>query len=113
MEQLLALSYGDGTTNTTVFPATGTGGTGLSPGGGVDPANAVAGYVDYLDPSGIILPATGGIPPGGWSYIRLWQISSPSPGLKRITVRVASAIKIGSLGRTPQSTLTTLKTFPF
>src|SRR5579863_6844462 len=33
MEQLLALAYGDSTTDTTVFPAANSGGTGLSVGG--------------------------------------------------------------------------------
>src|SRR5438046_8348753 len=44
MEQLLALQYPDGKTDTTVFPSVVTGaGTGLTPGGGLDPNAPVAG----------------------------------------------------------------------
>src|SRR5713101_5819492 len=52
MEQLLALAYGDTTSNTAVFPAANAGGTGLAVGGGSTPAAPVAGYVDWLDASG-------------------------------------------------------------
>src|ERR1044071_3323736 len=54
LEQLLALSYGDTTSDTRVFPATNTGGTGLnpSPGGSSDPDAPVDKYVDYLDIDG-------------------------------------------------------------
>ena len=43
MEQLLALAYTDSTTDTRVFPAAATGGTGLAIGGSPNPASPVAG----------------------------------------------------------------------
>src|SRR5262249_48010978 len=113
MEQLLALAYGDSTTDTTVFPAANTGGTGLALGGSVDPANPVAGYADYLDVNRTLLVPVGNPPPPGWMYMRLWQITSPSPNLKQITVTSIVAVKIGTIGRMPQSTVATLKAFPF
>jgi hypothetical protein len=114
LEQLLALSYGDLASDTTVFPASATGGTGLAIGGSVDTANPVAGYADYLDANGTLLPAAGGVAPAGWSYMRLWQIApTPMANLKRITVTTLVASKVGAMGRLPQSTLVTLKTFPF
>lgn len=113
MEQLLALAYGDSTTDTTVFPANNTGGTGLAIGGSIDPANPVAEYADYLDVNGSLLVPTGNTPPAGWMYMRLWQITSPSTNLKQITVTSIVAVKIGAGGRMPQSTVVTLKAFPF
>jgi len=113
MEQLLTLSYGDGTTDTTVFPVSSTGGTGLAAGGILDPANPVAGYVDYLDVNGALMQTAGVAPPTGCFYMRLWQVASPSVNLKQITVTTLVAVKTGSVGRVPQSTLTTRKTFPF
>ena len=56
MEQLLALAYGDSTSDTRVFPATFAGGSGLAIGGSADPAAPVALYVDYLDINGNVLP---------------------------------------------------------
>jgi len=113
MEQLLALAYGDSTTDTTVFPANDTGGTGLAAGGSVDSANPVAGYVDYLDANGSLLATTGSASPAGWMYMRLWEISNPSTNLKQITVTSIVAVKIGPLGRMPRATIPTLKTYPF
>jgi len=113
LEQLLTLSYGDRATDTTVSPISSTGGTGLAVGGSVDPTNPVAGYVDYLDANGTLLPSAGGVAPAGWSYIRLWQIANASPNLKRITVTAMVGTKMGAMGRMPQSTLITLRTFPF
>src|SRR5215831_15661943 len=61
LEQLIALSFGDGTTNTAAasFVASSTGGTGLggslgasSTVGSSDPSAPVNGYVDYLDSYG-------------------------------------------------------------
>jgi len=113
MEQLLALAYGDSTTDTRVFPANSIGGTGLAVGGSIDSANPVAGYVDYLDANGSLLATTGNAVPAGWMYMRLWQISNPSTNLKQITVTSIVAVKIGSLGRMPRATIPTLKTYPF
>jgi hypothetical protein len=113
MEQLLALAYGDTTSDTTVFPANNAGGTGLAIGGNLNPTTPVAGYVDYLDRDGNLLTANGNTPPAGWMYMREWQISSPGVNLKQISVSTVVAVKIGSLGTMPRSTVTTLKSFPF
>jgi hypothetical protein len=113
MEQLLALAYGDTTTDTTVFPAPSTGGTGLAVGGSLDPLAPVVGYVDYLDVNGSLMPAAGTTPPAGWRYMRLWQVATPAANLKQISVMAIVAVKIGPLGRMPRATVVTLKTFPF
>jgi len=112
MEQLLVLAWGDSASDTRVFPAAASGGTGLSIGGNANPDAAVAGYADYLDKSGTLIAMANGGAPAGWFYKRVWAVSSPMANLKQIevTVTVASA-----LGRTapPRSTVTSLKTFPF
>ncbi len=115
MEQLISLAYGDSTSDTTVFPANNSGGTGLSVGGGSDPAAPVTGYVDYLDETGTPLTFTGGAAPAGWYYIRVWQISAPSgtTNLKQLTVVAKVRSGVGSTGALPQSTVTSLKTSPF
>ena len=128
MEQLLSLAYGDGdppgsvppsATDTTVFPATPTGGTGLAVGGSSDPNNPVTGpatgYVDYLDASGNPMSAAGGAAPANWYYIRVWQISSPAgtTNLKQITVTAQVRATVRPGGTLPTSTVTSLKTKPF
>jgi prepilin-type N-terminal cleavage/methylation domain-containing protein len=113
LEQLLALSYGDTASDTRVFPATDNGGSGLTVGGSSDPANPVTPYVDYLDINGTLLPAPGGIPPGNWYYKRVWQVTLPSPSLKQVTVTATVKSAVGSVGRIPRSTVSSLKTFPF
>ncbi len=117
MEQLISLAYGDSTTDTTVFPATNTGGTGLAIGGSSDPNAPAAGYVDYLDKSGNPLSVAGGAAPATWYYIRVWQISAPAgtTNLKQITVasKVRSGVGSTGTGALPQSTVTSLKTYPF
>jgi hypothetical protein len=112
MEQLLALAWGDVTSNTTVFPATTAGGTGLAVGGSGDVAAPAAGYVDYLDQNGQLLVAGGGGAPAGWYYKRVWAVSSPSVNLKQITVSVTVAL--GYEHAAPAvSTMVALKTYPF
>jgi hypothetical protein len=111
MEQLLTLAYNDAVTDTRVFPSAATGGTGLAVGGSADPAAPVTGYADYLDVDGNVLAAGLGVP-AGWFYCRAWQISSPSANMKQISVTTIVAHAY-SLGRTPQSTLSALKSFPF
>ena len=113
MEQLLALAWGDTTTNTAVFPATATGGTGLAVGGSSDVAAPTAGYVDYLDQNGQLIPAgAGGAAPAGWFYKRVWQVTNPSVNLKQITVSVTVAL--GYEGASPTtSTMAVLKSYPF
>src|SRR6185295_15350309 len=73
MEQLLALAYGDTTSDTRVFPATSTGGTGLTVGGSINTGAPVTGYVDYLDANGNVLASANGAP-ANWFYMRAWQV---------------------------------------
>jgi prepilin-type N-terminal cleavage/methylation domain-containing protein len=112
MEQLNSLSWGDLTSDTTVFPPTSTG-SGLTVGGSSDPNYPVTtpgtGYVDYLDISGQPTTST-----GDWFYIRVWQVSTFAPNLKQITVTAKARRQVGApAGALPQSTLTTLKSNPF
>ena len=113
IEQLVALAYGDATTDTRVFPAPSTGGSGLTIGGSINTAAPVALYADYLDVNGNVLAAGGG-PPAGWYYMRAWQITQVRANLKQITVvsRV-NALAFGGPGLLPQSTVSVLKTSPF
>jgi hypothetical protein len=113
LEQLLALSYGDLITDTRVFPAGDSGGSGLAIGGSSDPVAPVALYVDYLDPDGTLVPAAGVAEPDGWFYKRVWQVTQPSANLKQVTVTAIVRNAVGSVGRVPQSTVSALKTFPF
>ena len=118
MEQLNSLSYADAVTDTTVFPSTNSGGTGLSVGGSFDPAAPAAGYVDYLDATGNPMAlGAGGAAPAGWYYIRVWQISNPAGtnNMKQITVTAKVAFNVGSSGSglPTQATLTSLKTSPY
>jgi type II secretory pathway pseudopilin PulG len=113
MEQLLALSYNDSTSDTRVFPAIETGGTGLAIGGSSTPATPVEKYVDYLDVNGTLLPAVGTAAPASWYYKRVWEIASAGTNLKRITVTASVKSAVGSTGRIPQATVTSIKTFPF
>ena len=128
MEQLVALAYGDTTSDTTVFPASIAGGTGLAaPGGSADPSSPVTKYVDYLDQSGNLcgsasaLAATppcaapvGTTPPTNWFYQRVWSVSLPTgtTNLKQITVTATIARGFGGGGKAT-STLVVLKTSPF
>jgi Tfp pilus assembly protein PilV len=88
MEQLLALSFNDGASSTTVYPTTSTGGTGLGGSmagsatvGGINPASPVANYVDYLA-AGVQQASASGA-----NFMRQWTISTNTAGnLKTITV---------------------------
>jgi hypothetical protein len=128
MEQLLALKFCDATSNTAVLPTSGTGGQGLAGcaaplningtgvGGSSNPSTPVSGFVDYLDNSGnLLVTGVGGAAPGGWKYIRVWQISSANATntVKQITVTVKVSSALGQNGLLPQSTLTALKAYPF
>ena len=120
LEQLMALAYGDTTSDTRVFPATELGGSGLTLGGSTNPAAPVAQYVDYLDVDGALIPSANGQPPNGWYYQRLWQISTvAAPGggvrvnLKQITVTATVARSQGAWALRPRATVSALKTFPF
>jgi hypothetical protein len=111
MEQLLALSYTDAVSDTTVFPAALTGGTGLAVGGGINTAAPVAGYTDWLAQDGSLLGG-GATAPATWFYERVWQITNPSTGIKVITV---TATVRSSVGRAliPKSTVVVLKASRF
>ena len=108
LEQLMALSYGDSVTDTRVFPAASTGGTGLAIGGGLDPASPQTGYADYLDIDGNVVTND------TWYYKRIWQVTQAAANLKQITVlTIVRQSAAGGAGRLPQATVTSLKTFPF
>src|ERR1700745_2431582 len=98
MEQLLALQYPDTQTDTTVFPSVVTGaGTGLTPGGGLDPSAPVAGYSDFVDKSGN--PVAAG---ANWQYVRVWQITeNVALQLKTITVLTQVRYGVGQTGILP------------
>jgi len=123
MEQLLALTYGDASSDTRTFPAANAGGSGLTPGGSSSPSTPVALYVDYLDENGNLCGTTGAAcaapsgttPPSGWFYQRVWQVDDNTThptelpaDLKRITVSSTIARGFGGAMKA-QSTLTVLK----
>ena len=113
MEQLLALSFGDSISDTRLFPAPETGGSGLTAGGSSDPAAPVELYVDYLDINGTLIPSVGITAPDNWYYKRVWSVTPESTTLKRITVTATVKSAVGSTGRIPEATVTSLKTYPF
>jgi prepilin-type N-terminal cleavage/methylation domain-containing protein len=113
MEQLLSLAYGDVTSDTRVFPAASTGGTGLAIGGSENPDAPVALYVDYLDVNGTMLPASGTTAPASWFYKRVWKVESGGTNLKKITVTATTKSAAGSTGRIPRASIASIKTFPF
>jgi prepilin-type N-terminal cleavage/methylation domain-containing protein len=112
MEQLLALNFTDGSSNTTVYPTTTTGGTGLggtmtgsSTVGGVTSGSPVSQYVDYIDTSGNLqTTSTNAL------YIRQWSISTnASANLKTVTVVVRALISPTTGGGAPTTTLVSMK----
>jgi hypothetical protein len=111
MEQLLALAYTDANSNTVLFPAAASGGTGLTVGGSTSTSSPVNGYVDWLGNDGGLLGG-GTTPPSGWQYQRVWQITSPSTGVKQITVLARVRVSVGN-ALTPQSTVVALKASQF
>jgi type II secretory pathway pseudopilin PulG len=113
IEQLLALSYGDTTSDTREFPSTELGGSGLTVGGSADPDDPVELYVDYLDINGTLVPSEGTEAPEGWFYKRVWEITNPSANLKEVTVTTIVTSAVGGVGRVPQTTIKALKTNPF
>jgi hypothetical protein len=112
MEQLLVLAYGNQVSDTRVFPAVDSGGTGLKVGGSNNPATPVTGYVDYLTKAGTLVPEVGGAAPTDWYYKRLWKVDAVTTNLKQITVTVTVKSSLG-LARPVSSTVTALKSFPF
>ena len=113
MEQLIALAYTDAISDTTVIPTANAGGTGLVIGGSSNPAAPVAKYFDYLKADGTpMCPCAGIAAPAGWYYQRVWQITSPAPNLKQITVTAVVSTSVGK-AILPKSTVTALKSSPF
>ncbi|MGE0448587.1 MAG: prepilin-type N-terminal cleavage/methylation domain-containing protein [Vicinamibacterales bacterium] len=116
LEQLLALAYGDTTSDTRAFPATDTGGSGLAVGGSADPNAPVALYVDYLDINGTLLPSSGVTAPSGWFYKRVWSIgyvAGSNNTLKQLKVTATVKTHLAQAGSVPQATVASLKTYPF
>jgi hypothetical protein len=113
LEQLLAVAFGDTTTDTRVFPADDNTGAGLANGGSADPANPVEKYVDYLDVDGALVPSVGVAEPAGWFYKRVWLVTDVSATLKEVEVTAIVRNAVGSTGRIPQSTVSARKTSPF
>lgn len=105
MEQLLALSFPDTTTNTAVYPPTTTGGTGLVPGGSITSGAPVTSYVDYVDNTGSVQATA----PTAL-YIRQWSIAVNAAGnLKTITVVARALTSSSGAGIAPSATLVCTK----
>jgi len=111
MEQLLALAYTDTASNTVVFPAAGTGGTGLTVGGSLTTSAPANGYVDWLANDGSLLGG-GTTAPAAWFYQRVWQITTPSTGIKQVSVKTLVRSAVGG-AMPPVSTVTALKASQF
>jgi len=113
MEQLLALTYTDTTSNVTGFPTTPNGCTscGLFPGGSLTTLTTY--YFDYIDTTGT--PVAAVTSPNAIAYTRYWWIETPAglPNMKRITVMVVANLTIGtnSIGTSSLSPTTTLVSF--
>jgi len=122
MEQLLALTFCDGQTDTTVFPAASNGGSGLAGCNGVFPAQTpatggslsitapTAGYVDYVDGNGNPVAVS-----ASWQYIRVWQVTAPAgtTQLKQISVKCQVRNSVGATTLAPNATVVSLKSYPF
>jgi Tfp pilus assembly protein PilV len=105
MEQLLALTFSDTTSNTAVYPPTTTGGTGMTPGGSLTLGSPVSGYVDYVDDTG-----TQQTTAAAATYIREWTIAVNAAGnLKTITVTTTALTSLGGGGVAPSTTLVCTK----
>ena len=111
MEQLLALAYGDATSNTVVFPAANSGGSGLALGGSSSTAAPANLYVDWLGSDGSLLGG-GAAAPATWFYERVWEITSPSANIKQLAVTVTVRSSIGRF-MLPRSTVVALKASQF
>ena len=100
MEQLLALAYTDAVSNTVVFPAATSGGTGLAVGGNSNTGAPVNGYVDWLGNDGSLLGGSTALP-ATWFYERVWQITESTPcvgcaPVKQISVTVIVRSSVGA-----------------
>jgi type II secretory pathway pseudopilin PulG len=114
MEQLMALSFNDGTTNVSTSPAStcvsgcGLGGTMVANAtvGAVPPTAAVANFVDYVDVNGNIVAQASA------DYVRQWMITAGSttpPTTKTITIVVTSLHNTGVAGAAPSATLVCIR----
>ena len=113
MEQILALVYTDAVSNTVVFPAAPTGGTGMALGGSANTAAPVNGYVDWLSYTGDLLGG-GTTPPAGWFYQRVWQVAlvPGTTSVKQITVTATVKSAVGN-ALVPKSSVAALKSARF
>jgi hypothetical protein len=119
MEQLLALAYGDILSNTVVFPATTTGGSGLAIGGSANTAAPVNNYVDWLGSDGSLLGG-GAAAPAGWFYERAWSVTcaaaactdNPPTGIKQVSITVTVRSSVGGY-MLAKSTIVALKASEF
>ena len=80
-------------------------------GGGTSTSAPVAGYVDWLGNDGGLLGG-GAAQPTGWYYERVWAITTPSAGMKQVTVTVTVRTAIGG-ALVPKSTVVALKASQF
>jgi hypothetical protein len=117
MEQLLALAYGDSSSNTVIFPTAISGGTGLALGGAVNadgslnlaaPADK---YVDWIAADGSLLGG-GTTRPAGWFYERVWAVTPSSTGMKQLAVTVTVRSSVGGF-MLAKSTVVALKASQF
>jgi Tfp pilus assembly protein PilV len=112
MEQLMALNFTDGASNTAVYPTASTGGSGLggSMAGSTTVGDVVSGtpvtqYVDYIDSSGNLQASSTGA-----LYIRQWSITTNASGnLKTVTVVARALISSVNGGGAPSTTLVSMK----
>jgi hypothetical protein len=111
MEQLLALAYADGTSNTVIFPTTTSGGSGLAVGGSSNTATPANLYVDWIASDGSLLGG-GTAAPANWFYKRVWGVTAPAAGLKQIAVTVTVRSAFGGF-LLPRSTVVALKASQF
>ena len=112
MEQLLALTFNDATSNTAAYPTASTGGNGLggvmsasSTVGGVTVGSSVSGYRDYINNTGTVsATSTGAL------YIRQWSITTNATGtLKTITVVTRVITSTSDATSNPFTKLVSLK----
>ena len=111
MEQLMALSFTDTTSNTTVIPTATTGGVGLTPGGSIYPNTFTANYVDYVTEGTGSTAAIFTTLQSNSAYERQWSIVSNAtdPNIVTITVTVQSLQSVDR-GAAPLTTLVSMKT---
>src|SRR6266568_6051001 len=112
MEQLMALNFGDVTSDTTQLPVQTSGGKGLTSGGGTDPTNPLQYYMDYITEGSGTGAAIYSTKQSTSKYVRQWCIAplaSDPTNVKTITVTVTALNKVVA-GLTPSSTVVSLKT---